>query len=86
MSKPAEVREALAASHETLPVELSINCFMIDAGTNKILIDTGAGELFGSTSGKLVDNLVSRYRPEDVDTILLTHIHGDHSGGLSIGR
>ncbi len=86
MSDPAEVREALAASHETLPVELSINCFMIDTGANRILVDTGAGELFGTTSGKLVDNMrAAGYRPEDVDTILLTHIHGDHSGGLSIG-
>jgi glyoxylase-like metal-dependent hydrolase (beta-lactamase superfamily II) len=86
MSDPAEVREELAASHQPNPVELSINCYLIDTGANKILVDTGAGELFGPPSGKLVDNMrAAGYRPEDVDTILLTHIHGDHSGGLSIG-
>jgi glyoxylase-like metal-dependent hydrolase (beta-lactamase superfamily II) len=86
MSKPAEVSAAFAASHETLPTELSINCFLVDTGAKKILVDTGAGELFGATSGKLVDNLRDAgYRPEDIDTILLTHIHGDHSGGLSVG-
>jgi glyoxylase-like metal-dependent hydrolase (beta-lactamase superfamily II) len=86
MSNPAAVTEAFNAWHEALPTELSINCFLVDTGPKKILIDTGAGELFGATSGKLVNNLhQAGYRPEDIDTILLTHIHGDHSGGLSIG-
>jgi glyoxylase-like metal-dependent hydrolase (beta-lactamase superfamily II) len=86
MSKPTEVRQALDAAHETLPVQLSINCFLIDTGSKKIMVDTGAGELFGSTSGKLVDNMrAAGYRTEDIDTILLTHIHGDHSGGLTVG-
>ena len=86
MSKPEEVREAFAASHEALPTDLSINCFLVETNAKKILVDTGAGELFGATSGKLVDNLLDAgYRPEDIDAILLTHIHGDHSGGLSVG-
>lgn len=85
-SKPEQVREAYAAAHEALPVELSINCFLVDTGAHRILVDTGAGELFGATSGQLVANLrASGYQPEDIDVILLTHIHGDHSGGLSVG-
>jgi glyoxylase-like metal-dependent hydrolase (beta-lactamase superfamily II) len=86
MSKPGAVREAFGASHETLPTEISINCFLIDTGTHNVLVDTGAGELFGPASGQLIGNLrAAGYQPEDVDTVLLTHIHGDHSGGLSIG-
>jgi glyoxylase-like metal-dependent hydrolase (beta-lactamase superfamily II) len=86
MSKPGEVAQALNAAHEALPIELSINCFLIDTGTKRILVDTGAGELFGANSGKVVENMqAAGYRPTDIDTILLTHIHGDHSGGLSIG-
>jgi glyoxylase-like metal-dependent hydrolase (beta-lactamase superfamily II) len=86
MSKPDEVRAAFADAHQALPVELSINCYLIDTGTKRILVDTGAGELFGPTSGKLVANLhAAGYQPGDIDAILLTHIHGDHSGGLSIG-
>ena len=86
MSKPDAVQAAYGASHEALPVELSINCFLIDTGTHKILVDTGAGELFGPIAGRLVDNLrAAGYRPDDIDDILLTHIHGDHSGGLSVG-
>jgi glyoxylase-like metal-dependent hydrolase (beta-lactamase superfamily II) len=86
MSKPEEVAEAFEASHEELPTQLSINCFLVDTGGQKVLVDTGAGELFGATSGSLVENLGhAGYRPEDIDMILLTHFHGDHSGGLSIG-
>jgi len=86
MSKPDEVRRAYSADHEQLPVPLSINCYLIDTGDHRILIDTGAGKLFGVTSGDLVANMLAAgYRPEDVDVILLTHVHGDHSGGLSIG-
>jgi glyoxylase-like metal-dependent hydrolase (beta-lactamase superfamily II) len=86
MSKPAEIRQVMAGAHQALPIDLSINAFLINTGSKLILVDTGAGELFGVTSGKLVANMrAAGYRPEQVDAILLTHIHADHSGGLSIG-
>ncbi|NYE62929.1 glyoxylase-like metal-dependent hydrolase (beta-lactamase superfamily II) [Duganella sp. 1224] len=86
MSNPATVRRAFADAHQALPVELSINCYLIDTGSQRVLVDTGAGELFGDTAGSLVANLrAAGYAPEDIDVVLLTHIHGDHSGGLSVG-
>jgi glyoxylase-like metal-dependent hydrolase (beta-lactamase superfamily II) len=86
MGRPDVVRAAFAASHEALPAELSVNCYLIDTGARRILVDTGAGELFGLAAGHLPANLrAAGYRPEDVDTVLLTHIHADHSGGLSVG-
>jgi glyoxylase-like metal-dependent hydrolase (beta-lactamase superfamily II) len=86
LSNPEKVRSQMAASHQPLSTELSINTYLIDTGAKKILVDTGAGELFGAGSGQLLTNLrAASYAPQDIDAILLTHIHGDHSGGLSIG-
>ena len=59
MSKPDVVRAAFDHAHQALPVELSINCYLIDTGSKRILVDTGAGERFGPTSGDLVANLRS---------------------------
>jgi len=87
MTPHQEVSAAVQAAHEDAEVELSINTFLINTGSKLVLVDTGAGELFGPKSGgHLVANLrAAGYQPEQIDAILLTHIHADHSGGLSIG-
>jgi glyoxylase-like metal-dependent hydrolase (beta-lactamase superfamily II) len=86
LSDPSIARKELSADHESEPVPLSINAYLINTGSHLILIDTGAGELFGSTSGSLISNLrAAGYETDQIDTILLTHIHADHSGGLSVG-
>lgn len=80
---PARTDELLKKSYLSSPLETSDNAFLINTGSRLVLVDTGAGTLFGPTLGKLLANLhAAGYAPEQVDDILLTHMHPDHVGGL----
>lgn len=83
--KPEEVKQLLADQFEKLPIETSINAFLVNMGHQLVLVDTGSGTLYGKDGGHLVKNLrAAGYAPEDVDAILITHLHRDHSGGLTV--
>jgi glyoxylase-like metal-dependent hydrolase (beta-lactamase superfamily II) len=63
--------------------QTSINAFCINTGDNLILVDAGVGTAFGDKGGRLAANLgAAGYRPEQIDTVLLTHLHSDHAFGL----
>ena len=63
---------------------LSINAFLIHSGDRLALIETGSGEYLGSEAGKLLANIhAAGVSPESIDTVLLTHMHPDHSAGLT---
>ncbi len=55
---------------------------LVDTGSHRILIDTGAGPMAPST-GHLEENL-SRvgFKGSDIDVLVLSHAHPDHIGGL----
>jgi len=54
---------------------------VINTGQHLVLVDTGAGGL-EPTTGKLIPNLRNEgIKPEDIDTVILTHGHPDHIGG-----
>lgn len=81
---PAVTRKQLADAWLKTPLETSVNAYLVNTGKRLVLIDTGAGSLFGPTLGRLAANLkASGYHPEQVDDILITHMHLDHVGGLS---
>jgi glyoxylase-like metal-dependent hydrolase (beta-lactamase superfamily II) len=83
---PAAVDAALARNDLHRPVQGSINAFLVNTGTQLVLIDTGAGALYGDCCGKLLANLrAAGYAPEQVDVVLLTHLHKDHVGGVDAG-
>jgi glyoxylase-like metal-dependent hydrolase (beta-lactamase superfamily II) len=71
------------AFRPTMP-RLEVNAYLVRrAGQAPILIDAGAGARLGPTVGKLPAALAGiGVAPADIGTVLLTHLHGDHVGGL----
>lgn len=64
------------------PSSIHINCYLVRGRGRTILIDAGAGG-FKQWGGKLKANLaLAGVQPADINTILLTHAHPDHVGGL----
>ncbi|MEN4892715.1 MBL fold metallo-hydrolase [Erwinia billingiae] len=84
LSEPEKLtKSALQKSFIGLPAETSVNAYLINTGEKLILVDTGAGQLLSPTLGKLTDNIrAAGYHPEEIDDIVLTHLHPDHVGGL----
>ncbi|WP_349745166.1 MBL fold metallo-hydrolase [Roseateles cavernae] len=80
----AEVRALLASQGlATDYIDVPYTPFLIVAGGRRILMDTGLGEFGGPTTGKLLEQLrAAGFQPGDIDTVLISHYHGDHINGL----
>ena len=63
-------------------VQTSVNAYLVQQNGHVSLIDSGASNCFGDTLGNLVSNIkASGVEPNDVDTIIVTHMHPDHACG-----
>lgn len=61
----------------------SLNILYIDTGAHKVLVDAGMGRGANADVGHLLDLLEGEgIRPESIDTVIITHAHGDHVNGL----
>jgi glyoxylase-like metal-dependent hydrolase (beta-lactamase superfamily II) len=69
-----------------LPTDHTINQFnvvIVNTGRNLVLIDTGFGDNGAPTTGNLLSNMTAAgIDPKNVDTILISHFHGDHINGI----
>ncbi|SJN12556.1 hypothetical protein CZ787_08340 [Halomonas citrativorans] len=66
-------------------VQTAVNAFLVDDGEQLVLIDSGSSDCFGPTMGRMVDNIrAAGFEPEEVDTVLLTHMHPDHACGVAL--
>ena len=79
-------REAEAmhrAAFLAVPPRLAVNCYLVYLADRLVLIDGGCGAVFGPSLGRLAGNLAALgVKPADIDTVLVTHLHPDHVGGL----
>lgn len=65
-------------------IQTAVNAFVVRIGSHLVLIDSGSADCFGPTMGRMIENLkAAGFNPEDVDTILLTHMHPDHACGIT---
>src|ERR1700754_430972 len=65
------------------PRRPSVNTFLIHSKGRLAIIDTGSGHYLLPTAGMVQRNLAAAgIDPKSIDTVLLTHMHPDHSAGL----
>jgi glyoxylase-like metal-dependent hydrolase (beta-lactamase superfamily II) len=85
---PETVQALLAKNF--LPTDKFVNTFapfVVDTGSDVILVDTGFGESGRAKgNGQLAAGLkAAGYSTDDITIVALTHLHGDHIGGLMEG-
>lgn len=65
-------------------IQTAVNAFLVNTGSHLVLVDAGTAQCFGPTLGAIKSNLrAAGYQPEQVDMILLTHLHPDHACGIT---
>ncbi|WP_337997602.1 MBL fold metallo-hydrolase [Oleispirillum naphthae] len=82
IANPGELAGTPGAAAAPDPSPLPVAAFLVDTGKQTVLIDTGLGDPAGKTLARL---RAAGYAPERIGAVLLTHLHGDHIGGLLEG-
>jgi glyoxylase-like metal-dependent hydrolase (beta-lactamase superfamily II) len=82
--EPRDAERILKDAYRPAPPRVSINCFVLHSAGRVALVETGSGDKMGPTLGKMPENLAKAgVDVPSIDTILLTHMHPDHSNALT---
>ncbi|MBQ0821624.1 MBL fold metallo-hydrolase [Microvirga terrae] len=75
-----------AAREAFLPqdtIQLTFNGLVIRNGDRLTVIDTGNGDMGAPTTGRWMENFrAAGFDPAQVNTVVISHFHGDHINGL----
>jgi glyoxylase-like metal-dependent hydrolase (beta-lactamase superfamily II) len=81
-----DVKQALGAAF--LPndkMTIPFTTLVVNTGSRLVLLDTGNGDSGAPTTGSWMRNFrAAGFDPANVDTILISHFHGDHINGLRL--
>jgi glyoxylase-like metal-dependent hydrolase (beta-lactamase superfamily II) len=83
---PKAERDAVLASdfQPTDKSTLQVNVLAVNSGDRLVLIDAGSRGKMQPTAGRLLQNLAAaEIKPEQIDTILITHAPPDHLWGVA---
>jgi len=67
-------------------LRIPVNAFLVNTGERLILVDAGTADAMGPTMGHLPSALeAAGVSPDQVDAVLITHMHPDHLFGVIDG-
>jgi glyoxylase-like metal-dependent hydrolase (beta-lactamase superfamily II) len=79
---PAALEEAVtAAGLDPAAILVGVHPLLVETDGQRVLLDTGSGP-FAAAPGTLPAALAAEgIAPEEIDVVLITHLHADHFGG-----
>ncbi len=91
---PRTLWQRIITPNEDNQIQVETRCLLIESGDELILVDTGFGDKLspkmrdifgiGGASERLLAEIGQvGFKPDDVTTVLLTHLHNDHAGGCT---
>jgi glyoxylase-like metal-dependent hydrolase (beta-lactamase superfamily II) len=65
------------------PAVSPFNTLVVNTGSKLVLIDSGFADNGPATTGRMATNMIAAgIDPRQIDTVLISHFHGDHINGL----